>query len=270
MGVFITSNLFITEGYYKIVEGRKAMGTNRYERWLTVGIILLFIGTCILPALAQDMEKTSLPGSRGGWLYVGGSGPGNYTKIQDAIDAALVGDTVFVLDDSSPYYEDITISKSISLLGEDRKTTVIDGQATPRFEINGENIVIKNITIQQGNINIWGSDILIQNVIIPRASDTAIYLYHCNKIKIFDSVIRESTYGLFLFQCQGIDIQGNNFIDNYYDGSFMAGKLPMFNRWSRNYWDDWDGTGPYVIRGKRYFIRWFNFDWHPAQEPYDI
>jgi len=50
---------------------------------LVIGIILLFVGTCIIPAMAQTTEKQS---SRGTWLYVGGCGPGNYTKIQDAFD----------------------------------------------------------------------------------------------------------------------------------------------------------------------------------------
>ena len=29
--------------------------------------------------------------------FVGGTGPGNYTTIQDAINAAMLGETVFVL-----------------------------------------------------------------------------------------------------------------------------------------------------------------------------
>jgi len=37
------------------------------------------------------------------------------------------GDTVFVYDDSSPYYENIIVNKSIILIGENRGTTVIDG-----------------------------------------------------------------------------------------------------------------------------------------------
>jgi hypothetical protein len=45
-------------------------------------------------------------------LYVGGTGEGNYSRIQDAIDDAVDGDTVFVYDDSSPYYEHIRINKS--------------------------------------------------------------------------------------------------------------------------------------------------------------
>ena len=65
------------------------------RKWLAVGIILLFIGTAIIPSSGQNIEKSS-SASRGNWLYVGGSGPGNYTKIQDAIDNASDGDTLFV------------------------------------------------------------------------------------------------------------------------------------------------------------------------------
>jgi len=85
------------------------------------------VGTCIIPTTAQTTEKTQST-SRGNWLYVGGSGPGNYTRIQDAIDnASDWGDTVFVYDDSSPYYEFLIINKSISLIGENKDTTIIKG-----------------------------------------------------------------------------------------------------------------------------------------------
>ena len=46
-------------------------------------------------------------------LYVGGTGPGNYTSIQSAIDDAINGDTVFVYDDSSPYNEQIINERGI-------------------------------------------------------------------------------------------------------------------------------------------------------------
>ena len=94
------------------------------RKWLVVGIILFFIGTCIIPAIAQDTEKP-LPTSRGSWLYVGGSGPGNYTRIQDAIDNTSDGDTVFVFNGT--YYENVIINKAINLIGENRNTTIIDG-----------------------------------------------------------------------------------------------------------------------------------------------
>jgi parallel beta-helix repeat protein len=58
-------------------------------------------------------------------LYVGGSGPGNYTRIQDAIDNASDYDTVFVY--SGIYHEHVIVNKSINLVGIDRNTTIING-----------------------------------------------------------------------------------------------------------------------------------------------
>jgi len=105
------------------------------RKWLAVGIILLLLGTTMIPGSAQNAENSK--SSKGSWLYVGGSGPGNYTKIQDAINDSQDGDTVFVYDDSSPYYENLTIDKSITLYGEDCDTTVL-------AELNGT--IIINIT----------------------------------------------------------------------------------------------------------------------------
>jgi len=67
---------------------------------LEIGIILLFVGTIIVPAIAQD-TKESLSASRGNWLYARGSGPGNYTKIQHAIDNASDGDLIGILHKNS-------------------------------------------------------------------------------------------------------------------------------------------------------------------------
>jgi len=45
------------------------------------------------------------------------------------------------------------------------------------------------------------------------------------------------------------------------------------NHWDSNYWDKWIGFGPKLIFGRiglNGLIPWVNFDWHPAEEPYDI
>ena len=82
-------------------------------------ICMLLIAT-VLPVSGNAlMERTSISTSFGNTLYVGGSGSGNYTSIQEAIDETEDGDTVFVYDDSSPYYEIIFVGddKSIKLMG---------------------------------------------------------------------------------------------------------------------------------------------------------
>jgi parallel beta-helix repeat protein len=54
----------------------------------------------------------------------------NYSTIQEAIDAnqTLNGDTIKV--DAGTYYESITVNKSLTLVGEDRNITIIDGNWT--------------------------------------------------------------------------------------------------------------------------------------------
>jgi len=124
---------------------------NKYPligKCLAVGIILLFIGTSILPSSGQTIDKLSLPLSRGNTLYVGGSGPGNYSRIQDAIDNATNGDTVFVYDDSAPYSEHIFIYRAIKLIGENKETTVINNiNSSYTVEITSTPVSISSFTI---------------------------------------------------------------------------------------------------------------------------
>jgi len=139
------------------------------RKCLAVGIILLFVGTCIIPAIAQNIQ-TPLPTTRGNWLYVGGSGAGNYTKIQDAIDDANIGDTVFVFDDSSPYYEEIEIEKSINLIGENHNT-VIDGMnemetgITVHHDVDYVSINCFSIINFDGSgVDVYGDNVIISNI----------------------------------------------------------------------------------------------------------
>jgi parallel beta-helix repeat protein len=88
----------------------------------------------------------------GNIFYVGGSGPNNYTHIQDAIENASNGDTVFVYDDSSPYYENILIDKSIHLIGENKESTVINGSKLDIF-VDTINITADNVNINGFSIN---------------------------------------------------------------------------------------------------------------------
>jgi parallel beta-helix repeat protein len=99
------------------------------KKFLTASISLLFIGMVVISSSATEINliKPTAVSFEGSKLYVGGSGEENYTRIQDAIDNTSNGDTVFVYDELSPYYENIVIDKSIILQGENKNTTIIDG-----------------------------------------------------------------------------------------------------------------------------------------------
>lgn len=75
-------------------------------------------------------------------FYVGGSGAGNFSMIQEAIDASSSGDTLFVY--AGLYTENIVIDKAILLIGENMDTTILDGG----FQDNVVNISASAVTIE--------------------------------------------------------------------------------------------------------------------------
>jgi len=84
-------------------------------------------------------------------LYVGGYGPDNYTTIRNAYNDANEGDTIFVFDDSSPYFEHISVGKHINLIGENSQTTIIDGEkedSVITVKYNAKDSIISGFTIQ--------------------------------------------------------------------------------------------------------------------------
>jgi len=129
----------------------------------------------------DNVKKYTILNSNGNILYVGGSGPGNYTKIQYAIDDAVDGDTIFVFNDSSPYYENLWVRKSIRIIGEDKNTTVIDGNWNEVyvFRIEADCVEISGFTmINSGNaIEMWSNYSEISNNIITNNVGNGIYLY---------------------------------------------------------------------------------------------
>lgn len=93
--------------------------------------------------------KTSL-NDYGNIFFVGGSGPNNFSSIQEAIDAAGNGDTIYVYNGT--YYENLIIDKSINLIGQDKESTVISG-VTLDMLMNTINVSADNVGISGFSIN---------------------------------------------------------------------------------------------------------------------
>ena len=226
---------------------------------LAVGIILLFVGTCITPAIAQDTEKT-LPTSRGNWLYVGGSGPGNYSRIQDAINDASDGNTVFVYHDSSPYYENILVNKHLSIQGEDRNSTIVivdNSSVAVNIASNGVNIseftfisknnlntfllndfcVIRDNTLENISLRSDGDENPIahdhieitNNILRYRCQDfsTAIWLYSADYSVVEGNDITGCTYAINVGDARYSSVS-SNYIHDCFGGISVTGGC--FNR----------------------------------------
>jgi len=250
-----------------------------FKKSLVFGIILLFLGKCIILASPQDIDKSSFQTFIGKWLYVGGNGEGNYSKIQDAIDNASDGDTVFVFNGT--YFEEVIINKKINLIGENIDNTIIHSiiniSDTVIFitvdyvKIYGFTLTSKDNCIKSTyGIKITSSYCNISNCKIIQNSFVGIAFYgKSNHNTIYRNIIKDNTYGIYLgfdqiCSCFNI-IKHNNFISTQ-----LTFSLSFFNNWISNYYDNWIGIGPKIIRGYGFIFPWIKFDWYPAKEPYNI
>jgi parallel beta-helix repeat protein len=169
--------------------------------------MLVILGTIVPVSATILSEKTSHPLPRGNNLYVGGSGPNNYTKIQDAINDASDGDTVYVYDDSSPYYENIIIEKSITLIGENRETTSILGDESADgiiVNISADDVSISGFTIQP-NMGQPEGIVVSKNYTYPDYWNIVIL----QNISVYNNIIKNTGYGIFGIRLKYGTIYGN-------------------------------------------------------------
>ena len=203
-------------------------------------------------------------------IYVGGSGEGNYSSIQQAIDNASSGDTIFVYH--GLYVEHLVVDKTISLIGEDSKTTIIDGDNTGSvISIYSNNISIRGFTIRNSGIGFAGVSIYsnsnnISHNIITLNLGRGIYI-SSDRNKIEYNVISKNYDGLYIFDSKENFICFNTVSDNSYYGIYVS-KYSMNNSfyennlirngqhahdagvniwddgWHGNYWDDYKERYP--------------------------
>lgn len=160
--------------------------------WLSLAIIFGLV--LILVEVAPIIKGSTI-------IYVDdepGEGPGNpaenYTNIQMAIDSASDGDTIFVYNGT--YNENLLVSKSINLTGENRNATIINGSGSARVVNIDQNWVnVTNFTITKG----------VSGIYLDGSSNCAINS---------NNFISINSSGIFLHSSSHNSITENNFFDN--------------------------------------------------------
>jgi parallel beta-helix repeat protein len=149
-------------------------------------VFVLFIG---LPMNAGAVPTT---------IYVddvAGSGPGNppedYTSIQAAINAASPGDTIFIY--AGTYAEKLTVTKALTLEGENRDTTIIQSPGG-WYTIGIYAYFVSGITIE--NLNFQGFYF-------------GIYMRYSSSVTITNNIVTNNNYGMYIMGCPSSTITGN-------------------------------------------------------------
>ena len=173
------------------------------KKGIVLGIVFLFVFMSFTSISGVHINNQIIKSSgRGNILYVGGSGPSNYSKIQDAIDNASIGDTVFVFDDYSPYFEDVTVDKSLQLIGENKDTTIIDAQNKESVvNITGDQVTVRGFNLQNSGDEFYNGGVEIrsdnnsvtENIIIFNKNGVSIK--DGNENTVSKNIIRNNTEG---------------------------------------------------------------------------
>jgi parallel beta-helix repeat protein len=146
--------------------------------------------------------------------------------IQNAIDKASNGDTIFVY--TGTYYENLLIEKKIKLNGENRKTTIINGNdnrdviyvASDSVTISGFTIKNSGKSGRDSGIEIHSNYSIISDNIFSN-NTIGIYLRDSSNNNLFENIIKNNKdYGIYLLSSIN-NLISTNLIHNNRWGCFL-------------------------------------------------
>jgi len=197
---------------------------NMKKAMVVLLITLFFTSTGLATSPNYGSHQIFSLQDEGVTLYVGGDGPGNYTRIQDAIDNASNGDRIFVYNGT--YDENLRVNKSIQVIGEDKNMTIIDGGRRDNVvDITAKEVTISGFTIQNSARSIFS----VGGIRIDTPYNT-----------IKDNIIKNNDLGIF-----GVSVSHHNLISyNNITGNEKIGyacsstnTVISYNKITNNGWD---------------------------------
>jgi parallel beta-helix repeat protein len=198
--------------------------------------------------------------------------PSEFPTIQSAIDNASSGDTILVA--SGTYREYLNINKSLSIVGENRTTTVIDGDGADYVvSINSDNVTIEGLTITKtisglsgGGIHVSLSNrVVIYDVEITNTS-TGLNLYLSSNGVFSNNIIINNTNAVMINSGSNSNVFSGNIVSGNYYGVVFNGYLNS-NVFSGNTFSENLDVGVYLssISNRNFFYHNNFLDTIPVQ-----
>ena len=190
------------------------------RRKIVSGIMLslLLIGMFILAFNIQPIKAEPTT-----WT-VDDDGTADFSKIQEAINAAGSGDTIYVK--AGTYYEHVVVNTTVSLIGENRKNTIIDGNGTGSVVyVIANNVKISGFTIQKSGPSGWhwfpdagilidrsGGNKINHNKLVN--NKFGVFLSNSLNNSVFDNIASSNWVGIMIFLSSNNVIYRNNITNN--------------------------------------------------------
>jgi len=149
------------------------------------------------------------------WIVDDDNPAADFSSIQAAINAAEFGDTVCVR--SGHYYEHVIVNKPVKLLGENKTSTIIDGNFSGDVvTVAANNVEICGFTIQNSGKRIFTDDLLPLGGPVYE-NMCGVYVSGCTGSNISGNVVSNNFVGLNFESCSNILISENRIVDSYGD-----------------------------------------------------
>ena len=124
-------------------------------------VFLMCVLILLVSCVGFGFQFASSVGAATTWT-VDDDGPADFSTIQEAVNAASDGDTIFVR--VGTYYENVVVNRAVSLIGENSSTTIVDGNMTGDVvRITQDHVNITGFTIQRSGRTLFNSGISISS-----------------------------------------------------------------------------------------------------------
>jgi parallel beta-helix repeat protein len=157
--------------------------------------------------------------------------PDDYPTIQEAINAANLGDTIYVKNGT--YYENIIINKTITLIGEDEYLTIIDGNMLETtIQITANNVSLSKFTIKNSKYEWPEGGLLITNVtdcnisnIITTNNWVGLWLEDSSNNNMSNITITNNRYASWLVRSHNNTLKNTTITNNTKYGVWLEDSL---------------------------------------------
>lgn len=155
-------------------------------------------------------------------LLVDDDGSADFSRIQDAIDAAQNGDIIYV--QSGIYYENLLVSKPVSLFGENKNTTIIDGSnAGTAVLVMANDTIVEGFTIMNGENGVSvaeSSNCIVEDNNVINNFNRGILISRSENCIVRDNheYGSRSGYGININASKNVLVENNGATYNFWDG----------------------------------------------------
>jgi len=259
---------------------------------LTIGALLVLCGTSALLAQEPGGSRERTSGSGSTW-YVTLDGSGHFTSIQEAIDQAQDGDTVFIK--AGRYAEDVTVhsKEGLKVIGEGPEKVFLAGLKRVgtlhigKWPYGATNVEIRGLTVQQhGGLGVGifnGEGVTLKNLkvngfvfgqqvhnvhiehCVVGGSETTGIAFADSQATLIDNLIHDNDHGVSIGGTSIVHLERNVITRSLFEGVLVADQAEatliqntlVNNQGGVKFQDDAVGTvAGNIIDGAKVGIAW--------------